>query len=97
MNLMKKAFEEAMGNPKMRRKLKVKAVLSLILVVGFLGVVFITVGTIIATKTGSFMGMTRLDFLQLRARYGLFMMVLIFLHILMNREILKLEAKLLFS
>ncbi|WP_099210533.1 hypothetical protein [Thermococcus henrietii] len=97
MNPMEKAFEEAMKNPKLRKKLRVKAFLSLLLLVGFLGVVFITIGTIVASKNGTFLGMTHLDFLKLRARYGLFMMVLITIHIIMNRGIMRRELQLLFG
>ncbi|NJE55291.1 hypothetical protein [Thermococcus sp. 21S9] len=97
MNPMEKAFEEAMKNPKLRKKLRVKAFLSLLLLVGFLGVVFITIGTIIASKNGTFLGMTHLDFLKLRARYGLFMMTLITIHIIMNRSIMRRELRLLFG
>ncbi|GAB6135551.1 hypothetical protein [Thermococcus prieurii] len=97
MNPMEKAFEEAMKNPKLRKKLRVKAFLSLLLLVGFLGVVFITIGTMAASKNGTFLGMTHLDFLKLRARYGLFMMVLITVHIIMNRSIMRRELQLLFG
>jgi len=94
MNPMEKAFEEAMRNPMLRKKLRVKAFLSLL---GFLGVVFITIGTMMASKNGTFLGMTHLDFLKLRARYGLFMMALITIHIIMNRRIMRKELGLLFG
>ncbi|CAI1493895.1 conserved protein of unknown function [Thermococcus nautili] len=97
MNPIEKAFEEAMKNPKLRKKLRVKAFLSLLLLVGFLGVVFITIGTMMASKNGTFLGMTHLDFLKLRARYGLFMMALITIHIIMNRGIMRKELGLLFG
>ncbi|NJD99358.1 hypothetical protein E3E26_06115 [Thermococcus sp. LS1] len=97
MDPMAKAFEEAKKNPKMRKKLKIKAAFSLLLFVMFLGVVFITIGTIIASKTGSFLGMTQLDFLKLRAQYGIIMMFLIIIHLAMNRSIMKKELELLFG
>ena len=97
MNPMEKAFEEAMRNPMLRKKLRVKAFLSLLLLVGFLGVVFITIGTMMASKNGTFLGMTHLDFLKLRARYGLLMMALITIHIIMNRRIMRKELGLLFG
>ncbi|ASJ04453.1 hypothetical protein [Thermococcus barossii] len=97
MDPMAKAFEEAKKNPEMRKKLKVKAAFSMLLFVMFLGVVFITVGTAIASKNGSFLGMTQLDFLKLRARYGIVMMLLIIIHLLMNRSIMKKELEMLFG
>jgi hypothetical protein len=97
MNPVEKAFEDAIKNPKLRKKLRAKAFLSLLLLIGFLGVVFITLGTIVASRNGTFLGMTRLDFLQLRARYGLFMMTLITAHIIMNRGIMRKELGLLFG
>ncbi|NJE42255.1 hypothetical protein [Thermococcus sp. GR6] len=97
MDPMAKAFEEAKKNPKIRKRLKIKAAFSLLLFVMFLGVIFITIGTIIASKTGSFLGMTQLDFLKLRARYGIIMMFLIIIHLAMNRSIMKKELELLFG
>ncbi|NJE03290.1 hypothetical protein [Thermococcus sp. MV11] len=97
MDPMAKAFEEAKRNPKLRKKLKIKAAFSLILFVGFLGVIFITIGTLISSKNGSFLGMTQLDFLKLRARYGIVMMFLIIIHLLMNRSIMKKELEMLFG
>ncbi|ASA77364.1 hypothetical protein [Thermococcus sp. 5-4] len=95
MDPMAKAFEEAKKNPKMRKRLKVKAAFSMLLFVMFLGVIFITVGTVIASKNGSFLGMTQLDFLKLRARYGIIMMFLIIFHLLMNRSIMRKELEML--
>ncbi|AMM54896.1 hypothetical protein QDY65_00555 [Pyrococcus kukulkanii] len=83
---MKKAFEKAMSNLKIRRKLKVKAILSLILLISHRWDDH-------CDENRDSWGTTKLNFLQLGAKYGLFMMVLIFLHILMTRKILKLEAK----
>ena len=97
MNPMAEAFEKAVRDPRLRKKLKIKAFLSLLLLAGFIGVVFITVGTVMATRHGTFLGMTRLDFLKLRARYGLLMMVLITIHVILNRGIMKRELKLLFG
>lgn len=97
MDPMSKVFEEAKKNPKMRKKLKIKAAFTLLLSVMFLGVIFITVGTILASKHGSFVGMTQLDFLKLRARYGLIMTALILIHLGMNWNILKREIKFLIS
>ncbi len=97
MDPMSKVFEEAKKNPKMKKKLRVKAIFSLVLLVAFMGVVFITLGTLISSKQGHFLGMTQLDFLKLRARYGIFMMVLITAHLLMNRSIMKKEFELLFG
>lgn len=97
MDLMAKAFEEAKNNPKIRKKLKIKAAFSLLLFAMFLGVIFITVGTIIASKAGSFLGMTQLDFLKLRSQYGIIMMFLIIIHLAMNRSIMKKELELLFG
>jgi len=73
----------------------VKAFLSLLLLVGFLGGVLITIGMMMASKNGTFLGMTHLDFLKLCARYGLFMMSLITAHIIMNRGIMRKELRLL--
>ncbi len=97
MDPMAKMFEEAKKNPKMRKKLRIKATFSLVLFIAFLGVIFITVGTVISAKQGSFLGMNQLDFLKLRAKYGLLMMVLIIIHLLMNRSIMKKELELLFG
>ncbi|AEO13903.1 hypothetical protein [Thermococcus sp. AM4] len=94
---MAKVFEEAKKNPKMKKKLKIKATFSLILLVAFLGVIFITIGTFISAKHGSFMGMTQMDFLKLRSKYGLIMMALIIIHLIMNRGIMKKELELLRS
>ena len=41
--------------------------------------------------------MTRLDYLQLRAKYGFFMMALIAIHLIMNRSIMRRELGLLFG
>ena len=41
--------------------------------------------------------MNQLDFLKLRARYGLLMMALIIIHLLMNKSIMKKELELLFG
>ncbi|NJE06475.1 hypothetical protein E3E36_10045 [Thermococcus sp. M36] len=95
MDPMAKVFEEAKKNPKMRKKLKTKAAFSMLLFIAFLGVIFITMGTFISAKQGSFLGMTQLDFLKLRARYGLLMMILIIIHLFMNRSIMKKELELL--
>lgn len=97
MDPMAKVFEEAKKNPKMRKKLRIKAAFSLVLFIAFLGVLFITVGTFISAKQGSFLDMNQLDFLRLRARYGLFMMLLILLHLAMNWNMLKKELGLLFG
>ncbi|WP_456394595.1 hypothetical protein [Thermococcus sp.] len=97
MDPMSKMFEEAKRNPKMRKKLKMKAAFTLLLSVMFLGVIFITVGTILASKHGSFIGMTQLDFLRLRSRYGLIMTALILIHLGMNWNILKKEIEFLMS
>lgn len=97
MDPMSKVFEEAKKNPKTRKKLRIKAAFSLVLFIAFLGVLFITVGTFISAKQGRFLGMNQLDFLRLRARYGLFMMVLIIIHLLMNRSMMKKELEFLFS
>ncbi|WP_297093229.1 hypothetical protein [Thermococcus sp.] len=97
MDVMAKAFEEAKKNPALRKRLRIKAAFSLVLLVGFLGVVFITVGTIISGKNGSFLGMTQLDYLKLRARYGIVMMILITIHLVMNRSIMKKELEMLFG
>ncbi len=74
-----------------------KAVFSLVLFVAFLGVIFITVGTFLSAKQGSFLGMNQLDFLRLRARYGLLMMALILIHLAMNGNLMKKELGLLFG
>ncbi len=95
MDPMAKIFEEAKRNPEMKKKLKVKAVFSMLLLVAFLGVVFITIGTFLSGRHGTFLGMTRLDFLKLRAHYGLFMMMLIFIHLFMNKGIISKEVDLL--
>lgn len=97
MDPMSKVFEEAKKNPKMKKKLRMKAAFSLVLFVAFLGVIFITVGTFVSARQGSFLGMTQLDFLRLRARYGLFMMVLILIHLAMNWNLMKKELELLFG
>ncbi len=97
MDPMSRIFEEAKKNPRMKKKLRVKAAFSLLLFVAFLGVIFITVGTFISARQGSFLGMTQLDFLRLRARYGLFMMVLILIHLAMNWNLMKKELELLFG
>ena len=81
----------------MKKKLKMKAAFSLVLLVAFLGVIFITIGMFISAKQGTFMGMTHMDFLKLKARYGLLMMVLILTHLAMNWGMLKRELSLLFS
>jgi len=97
MDVMARAFEEAKKNPALRKRLRIKAAFSLILLLGFLGVVFITVGTIISSKNGSFLGMTQLEYLKLRARYGIIMMLLITIHLLMNRGLMKKELEMLFG
>ncbi len=97
MDPMSKVFEEAKKNPKMKKRLRMKAAFSLVLVTAFLGVVFITIGTFVSMKTGSFLGMTHLDFLELRARYELFMMVLIITHLAMNWSMFRKELVILFS
>ncbi|WP_258084928.1 hypothetical protein [Thermococcus thermotolerans] len=97
MDVMAKAFEEARKNPKLRKRLRIKAAFSLILLVGFLGVIFITIGTVIASKNGSFLGMAQLDYLKLRARYGIVMMLLIIIHLLLNRQVMKKELEILFG
>jgi len=97
MNPMVEAFEKAVKDPKLRKKLKIKAFLSLLLLAGFIGVILITIGTVIASKHGTFLGMTHIDFLKLRAKYGFLMMSLIILHLIMNRSIMKRELQLLFG
>ncbi len=93
MDPMMEVFEKAKNNPKMRRKLKLKAAYSVVLFIAFLGVIFITIGTIITAKHGMFLGMTHLDFLKLRANYGLIMMTLIIIHLAMNWKIFAREFK----
>jgi len=88
-----KLFDEAMKNPEMRRKMQIKALFSVLLFVMFLGVIFITAGTLISNKHGTFLGMTHLDYLKLRAKYGMVMMVLIIIHLGMNWDLLKKEMK----
>jgi len=88
-----KLFEEAMKNPKMKRKMKLKAMFSMLLFVMFLGVIFITLGTLISNRQGTFLGMTHLDYLRLRAKYGMVMMVLIIIHLGTNWSMLKKEVK----
>ncbi len=95
MDPMAKIFEEAKKNPKLKKKLKIKAIFSLVLLTAFLGVIFITIGTFLSTKQGTFLGMTQMDFLRLRARYGLIMMALIIIHLIMNRSVMKKELELL--
>ena len=97
MDPMEKIFDEMAKNPKMKKKLKIKAAFSLLLLVLFFGVIFITVGTILATKNGSFLGLTKLQFMELRSKYGIMMMVLIIIHLLMNWKIFTKELKILFS
>ncbi|WP_461865561.1 hypothetical protein [Thermococcus sp.] len=81
----------------MREKLKVKAAYSMFLFIMFLGVIFITIGTIMATKTGSFLGLSKLQFMELRSKYGIIMMFLILIHLTMNRSIMKKELEILFE
>ncbi|WP_231845555.1 hypothetical protein [Pyrococcus abyssi] len=81
----------------MKKLSLIKAAFSLILLIAFCGVIFITIGTIISTRQGSFLGLTQLDFLKLRARYGFIMLVLILIHLFMNRSIMKKELQLLFD
>ncbi|KUH33581.1 hypothetical protein APY94_05140 [Thermococcus celericrescens] len=95
MDPMAEVFEKAKKNPQMRKKLRIKAIFSMTLFIAFLGVIFITIGTFISAKQGTFLGMNQLDFLKLRARYGLVMMVLIIIHLIMNRSIMKKELELL--
>lgn len=92
---MAKIFEEAKKNPKLQKKLRIKAIFSLVLFIAFLGVIFITIGTFVSAKQGTFLGMTQMGFLKLRARYGLIMMGLIITHLIMNRGIMKKELELL--
>ncbi|WP_297463623.1 hypothetical protein [Thermococcus sp.] len=54
-------------------------------------------GTFLSAKQGSFLGMNQLDFLRLRARYGLLMMALILIHLAMNGNLMKKELGLLFG
>ncbi|NJE10023.1 hypothetical protein [Thermococcus sp. MAR1] len=95
MDPISKAIEEAKNNPKLRKKLRIKAALTTVLMIAFLGVIFITVGTFISARQGTFLGMNQLDFLRLRARYGLLMMFLIILHIATNWRIYRKELELL--
>ncbi len=97
MDPIAKIFEEAKKNPKMRKKLKIKAAFSLVLFIAFLGVILITIGTFVSARNGSFLGMDHLDFLKLRAKYGLLMMALILTHLAMNWNMMKKELELLFG
>ena len=56
MDTIAKIFEEAKKNPKMRKKLKIKAAFSFVLFIAFLGVILITTRNFCIGKTGEFPG-----------------------------------------
>ncbi len=91
MDPMMKAFEEAKNNSKMRKKLRIKSVFTILLFVAFIGVIILTIGTIISAKQGAFLGITHIQFLKLKANYGILMLLLILIHLGMNWKIFKKE------
>ncbi|WP_324735791.1 hypothetical protein VFC49_00940 [Thermococcus sp. SY098] len=97
MDPMEKMLDDAAKNPKMRRKLKVKALLSLVLFIVFLLALFTAIGMLWATKNGAFLGMTKAQIFALRTKVALIMNVLIIAHIIVNRKVFVKELKILFG
>ncbi|AHF80350.1 hypothetical protein [Thermococcus paralvinellae] len=97
MDPMEKMFDEAAKNPKMRKKIKVKAMLSLILFVVFLLALFTAIGMLWATKNGTFLGMTKAQIFAIRTKVALIMNILIIAHIIVNRKVFIKELKVLFG
>jgi hypothetical protein len=93
MDPITKAFMEAKNNPKMKKKIQMKTTLTTVLIIAFIGVIFLTVGTIISAKTGHFLGMNHIQMLKLKATYGIFMLILILIHLAMNWKIYTAELK----
>jgi len=76
---------------------KVRAILSTVLLVVFIGVLFVTVGVLYTTKTGhQFLGMTKPQLFRLRNVLGPLMNVLIIVHLGLNWGMYKRELKVLF-
>ncbi|ADT83536.1 hypothetical protein [Thermococcus barophilus] len=97
MDPIEKMLDEAAKNPKMRRKLKVKALLSLVLFFVFLLALFTAIGMLWATKNGAFLGMTKAQIFALRTKVALIMNILIIAHIIVNRKVFVKELKILFG
>ena len=80
-----------------RTKVKVKAVLSSILIAMYIGAIFLTVGEVMAMKHGSFLGMKGIEILRMKSRYGIVMLALIAVHLGLNWDMFKNEVKVLKS
>ncbi|AEK73649.1 hypothetical protein GQS_08775 [Thermococcus sp. 4557] len=76
---------------------KVRAILSTVLLVVFLGVLFVTVGVLYTTRTGHpFLGMNKNQLFRIRNVLGPLMNVLIIVHLGLNWGMYKRELKVLF-
>ena len=76
---------------------KVRAVLSTILLAVFIGVLFVTIGVFYTTKTGhQFLGMTKPELFNLRNILGPVMNALIIVHLVINWGMYTRELKVLF-
>ncbi len=77
---------------------KVRALLSSILLVVFIGVLVITIGVLYITKTGNpFLGMSKSELFNARNILGPIMNVLIIIHLALNWNLYKKELKVLFK
>ncbi|WP_297421708.1 hypothetical protein [Thermococcus sp.] len=76
---------------------KVRAVLSTVLLAVFIGVLFVTVGVLYTTKAGHpFFGMTKSQLFRIRNVLGPLMNALIIVHLTLNWGIYKRELTVLF-
>ncbi|AJC71702.1 MAG: DUF4405 domain-containing protein [Thermococcus sp.] len=76
---------------------KARAILSTVLLVVFLGVLFVTVGVFYTTKTGHpFLGMNKNQLFRIRNVLGPLMNALIIVHLGLNWGMYKSELKVLF-
>ena len=77
---------------------KARAILSTVLLVVFIGVLFVTVGVLYTTKTGHlFLGMDKKQLFNIRNVLGPLMNALIIVHLGLNWGMYKNELKVLFK
>ncbi|WP_456421354.1 hypothetical protein [Thermococcus sp.] len=82
---------------KAKTKVKMKAVLSSVLIAMYIGAILLTIGEILAVKHGSFLGMKGIEFLKIKSKYGIIMLSLIAIHLGLNLDMFKNEVKVLKS
>jgi len=80
-----------------KRLIKTKAIVSSILTILYIGAVVLTIGSMIASRKGSFLGVSAKELLRLHVHYGMIMLVAIAVHLYLNWGLLKNEVKVLIN